>query len=100
VIAAIGAVAGTGSAGPIAPIAATTGTTPTSGAGSFASGLNQVQGLLDTTDSLASQLATGKLQDIGQYTAAAAQSSLAVQFTAALRDKAIAAYNSIMTMQV
>jgi flagellar hook-basal body complex protein FliE len=100
VIAAIGAVAGTGSAGPIAPIAAPTGTTPASGAGSFASGLNQVQGLLDTTDSLASQLATGKLQDIGQYTAAAAQSSLAVQFTAALRDKAIAAYNSIMSMQV
>ena len=92
-------ISGVGAAAPItAPtFNPTTSATQSSTGTSF---LDQVQALTDNANSLAGQVATGQLQDIGQFTSAAAESSLAVGLTSALQNKAVEAYNSIMSMQV
>lgn len=67
---------------------------------SFAEGLRAVEGLQAQTSTAATGLATGELTDVHQYTVAAAKSSLAVELTAALRNRAVEAYQEIMRMQV
>ena len=59
--------------------------------------LDSVQG---TADNLAVKAATGDLNDVQDYMIAASQASLATQFTVALRDRAVEAFNEIMKMQV
>lgn len=100
--------------GPIAPIAGPTGVTPidtdilspqavTAPNGDFASklaeGLEYVQGLQNTTDDLRVQAATGTLTDIHDYMIASTESGLATQLTAAVRNKAVEAFQEIMRMQ-
>lgn len=59
--------------------------------------LGAVQG---TAENLAVKAATGDLNDVQDYMIAAAQAGLATQFTVALRDRAVEAFNDIMKMQV
>ncbi len=66
----------------------------------FAESLESVQGLTDKADSLAQGVATGGLQDVHQFTAAAAKAQLGVELTVALRNRAVEAYQEIMRMQV
>lgn len=63
-------------------------------------GLDRLEGLTDKADGLAVQAATGKLENIHDYTIAASEASVASQLTVALRNKGIEAFNEIMRMQV
>ena len=99
----------------ISAIAGVTGTVPTppsvpaspvasSGAsstsfGDVLSGVDQLQQLQSNADGLAVQAVTGQLDDVHDYTIAAAQASLAIELTAAVRNKAVDAFNEIMRMQ-
>ena len=77
------------------------GTQAASGAG-FASALgsvDQLQKLQSTTDALAVKAVTGTLTDVHDYTVAASESKLAIELTAAVRNKAIDAFTEIMRMQ-
>jgi flagellar hook-basal body complex protein FliE len=94
---------------PIANAAPTAGTAgvagPTGPSGTeFGSmvldGLDRLEGLTDKADNLAVQAATGKLENIHDYTIAASEASVASQMTVALRNKAVEAFNEIMRMQV
>lgn len=87
---------------PIQPVAAPRAAQATEGAGKidFASGLEQVQKLTQQADQLGAQVATGKLENIHDFMAATAKANLAVELTAAVRNKAVEAYQEIMRMQV
>lgn len=81
--------------------AAVTASDPTAGAG-FASvlgSIDQLQGLQSTSNNLAVQAVTGDLDDVHDYTIAAAEASTAIELTAAIRNKAVEAFSEIMRMQ-
>lgn len=61
-------------------------------------GVDQLQQLQSTADGLAVQAVTGRLDDVHDYTIAATQASLAIELTAAVRNKAVEAFNEIMRM--
>jgi flagellar hook-basal body complex protein FliE len=77
------------------PTAATTGTQKSA----FASSLDAISNDLATSDSAAADVATGQ-GDIATMTAAMAKSSVDMQLTVAVRNKAVEAYQEIMRMQV
>src|ERR1700754_2074131 len=60
--------------------------------------LEHVQNLQNKTDQLAVQVADGTLSDPAQYTMASTESSLAVELTMAVRNKAVEAFQEIMRM--
>jgi flagellar hook-basal body complex protein FliE len=62
-------------------------------------GLEKLQGLQKTSDNLAIEAATGRLQDVHNYLIAANEAGLAVQLTVAVRNKAVEAFNEIMRLQ-
>jgi flagellar hook-basal body complex protein FliE len=85
------------------PTSATNGVAGTQGAdfGQLLSkGIENLQGLHNRTDQLAVQAATGDLNAIHDYTITATEASVATQLTAAVRNKALEAFQSIMQMQV
>jgi flagellar hook-basal body complex protein FliE len=63
-------------------------------------GIENLQGLHTTSDTLAVQAATGDLKDIHDYMIASAQSGIATEMTVAVRNKAVEAFTEIMRMQV
>ena len=63
-------------------------------------GIENLQGLHKTSDTLAVQAATGDLKDIHDYMIASAQSGVATEMTVAVRNKAVEAFTEIMRMQV
>jgi flagellar hook-basal body complex protein FliE len=74
----------------------------TSGAGfaaSLGSSIDSLQQMQSTTNSLAVKAVTGDLTDVHDYTVAAAESKLALELTATLRNKAVEAFTEIMRMQ-
>ncbi len=85
-----------GVAGPTGP----SGTGGTEFGSLVLDGLDRLEGLTDKADNLAVQAATGKLENIHDYTIAASEASVASQMTVALRNKAVEAFNEIMRMQV
>ncbi len=99
-IAPITGISGVTATSPLAPSAPTTSTAATSGAsfGDVLSGVDQLQQLQSNADGLAVQAVTGQLDDVHDYTIAAAQASLAIELTAAVRNKAVDAFNEIMRM--
>jgi flagellar hook-basal body complex protein FliE len=62
--------------------------------------LDSVQTAQQSADGLATQASTGGLADVQDYLIAATQASVDTQITAAVRDKAIQAFQSIMGMPV
>lgn len=98
----------------VGAVAAVTATQPVAGLGTvqrpeatggaeFAGVLGQVdqlQQLQSTSQELAVRAVTGDLDDVHDYTVAAARSSLALELTAAVRNKAVEAFTEIMRMQV
>lgn len=51
-------------------------------------------------DGLAQQVATGQVEDVADYMVAATQAQLATEFTVAIRNKAVSAFQTVMNMQV
>jgi len=97
-----------GAVSAVTPAHGLTGTTAVTGAASSGSGagfasvlgsVDSLQQMQSTTDGLAVQAVTGDLDDVHDYTIAAAQSSLAIELTAAVRNKAVEAFSEIMRMQ-
>jgi flagellar hook-basal body complex protein FliE len=93
---------------PIAPIAPVS-TSPTSsvsgtGGASFGNALTQgidsLQQTQSTADGMATQAATGTLSDVTDYMVASNEAAIATQLTTAVRDKAVASFQSIMNMQM
>ena len=83
---------------------ATTGTPAAQGADGFASILassfDQLQSAQKTSDTLATQAATGDLKDVHDYMIASAEASLATEMVVTIKNKAVEAFNEIMRMPV
>jgi len=62
--------------------------------------INSLQSTQANADNLATQAATGQLQDVQQYMVASTEASLSTQLTVAVRNKAVDAFNEIMRMSV
>ena len=73
--------------------------TSTGFAAALDNGLTQLQKLQSTSDGLAVKAATGDLTDVHDYLIASTEAGLATQLTAAVRNKAVDAFNEIMRMQ-
>ena len=84
----------------------TTDPTPaTSGSGSgfgnaLVQALDGVQSSQNTADQVAQLASTGDLTNIHDLTIATSEAELTTQLTTAVRDKAVAAFNAIMSMPV
>lgn len=66
---------------------------------SLVTALGSVEKLGQKSNELLHQAATGKLENVHDYTIAATQAKLATELTVAIRNKAVAAFNEIMRMQ-
>ena len=98
----IGPIEAVGAGSPIGGLEATESTTSTNGAdfaAMLAGGLQKVEATQDRADNLAVQAATGNLADVHEYMIAANEAQLTTQLTAAVRNKAIEAFNEIMRLQ-
>lgn len=74
--------------------------TPGTGFGqSLAGAINNLQSVQDRSKDLAVQAVTGDLDDIHDYTVAAAESKVTLELTVAIRNKAVEAFNEVMRMQ-
>ena len=99
-IGAVGGVTGTGyldalgaTAAPAAP-----GSDAAFGA-ALAGSIDNLQGLQSTSGELAIKAVTGDLDDVHDYTVASSQAKVALELTAAVRNKAVEAFTEIMRMQ-
>ena len=63
-------------------------------------GIERLEGIQDSADTLAVRAASGTLPNIHDYTLAAAEAETATKLTVAVRNKAIEAFTEIMRMQV
>jgi len=98
----VGAVAAVSATLPVAGLDAARPADATGGA-QFAGVLGsveQLQQLQSTSQELGVRAVTGDLDDVHDYTIAAQRSSLALELTAAVRNKAVEAFTEIMRMQV
>ncbi|WP_084631970.1 flagellar hook-basal body complex protein FliE [Demequina aestuarii] len=68
-------------------------------AASFSSAVDNLQGLQSTSSGLAVQAVTGDLADVHDYTIAATEAAVALELTAAVRNRAVEAFTEIMRMQ-
>jgi flagellar hook-basal body complex protein FliE len=94
---------------PTAYLSSLTGTGSTGATGSvgaadngFATVLGQVDDLTQmqsTSNELAIKAVTGDLDDVHDYTVASSEAKLALELTAAVRNKAVDAFTEIMRMQ-
>ena len=93
----LGGVGGAAPAGAGAGVAAGA-TDPAAFGNAVTQGLEKLQAMHSTTDSLAVQAVTGNLTDIHDYTIAANEAAVATQLTVAVRNKAVDAFTEIMRM--
>lgn len=112
-IEAIGAIGSTGGLSALSGLSGLTGTSATTASGSTASSadaagvfgttlagqVDNLQAMQANADALAVKAVTGDLNDIHDYTIAASEASVAMELTAALRNKAVDAFTEIMRMQ-
>ncbi|HEX5096849.1 MAG TPA: flagellar hook-basal body complex protein FliE [Acidimicrobiia bacterium] len=62
--------------------------------------LESLNALQSKSDNLAVKAATGDLSDVHDYMIASTEASLATEFTVAIRNRAVEAFNEIMRMQI
>lgn len=70
------------------------------GPSDFGAVLDQLTAVETRADNAAVALATGQLQNPHEFTQLAAQARLTTQLTAAIRNRALEAFNDVMRMQV
>ena len=101
-VAAPGAGGAAGAAGTIGGVGATPAATGAGGGFGdvVVKALDGLQAVQGNADSLAVKAATGDLTDVHNYTIAATEASLQTEMTVAVRDRAVAAFNQIMAMQI
>ncbi len=99
----IGSVAGVTGTGYLAGAAAAT---PASAPGAdaafgaaMAGSIDNLQRMQSTSSDLAIKAVTGDLDDVHDYTIASSQAKVALELTAAVRNKAVEAFTEIMRMQ-
>jgi flagellar hook-basal body complex protein FliE len=88
---------------PIQPVAPTAPAPPAGGAdfgNVLSNGIDALQRTQSSADGLAASASTGGLADVTSYMIASNEAALATQLTTAVRDKAVAAFTSIMNMQM
>ncbi|MFM7537317.1 MAG: flagellar hook-basal body complex protein FliE [Acidimicrobiales bacterium] len=88
---------------PTLPVTGTAAPSGTSGGGfvdSLSKALSSLQSQHATTDALAEAGLTGDLTNVHDYMIAATQAQLATDLTVAVRNRALEAFTSIMTMPV
>ena len=95
----IGAVQGITTAGITPAVQDTQATGGSSFAASLGGAIDNLQGLQNTSDSLAVQAVTGNLTDIHDATIAATRAQVTLELVAAVRNKGVDAFNEIMRMQ-
>jgi flagellar hook-basal body complex protein FliE len=66
----------------------------------LSSSLDSLQATQSKADNLATQAATGDLQDVHDYMIASNEASLATEMVVAIKNQAVNAFNEIMRMQV
>jgi flagellar hook-basal body complex protein FliE len=101
-------IAAGGIALPTAPVTPPASTSPGAATGTTGSGfgnallnaLDGVQQTQNTADQVAQLASTGSLTNIHDLTIATSEAELTTQLTTAVRDKAVAAFNAIMSMPV
>ena len=92
--------------GAMSAIGGATGTPPAAGtsgsdfASVLASSIDQLQSTQSKADDLATQAATGDLQDVHDYMIASNEASLATEMVVAIKNQAVSAFTEIMRMQV
>ncbi|WP_182112592.1 MULTISPECIES: flagellar hook-basal body complex protein FliE [unclassified Actinotalea] len=103
---AIGGMSPAGLLGALSPLggASAAPTGPTAGTGAafgttLAGSIDQLQAMQSTSDALGVAAVTGDLDDVHDYTIASSQAAVALELTAALRNKAVDAFTEIMRMQ-
>jgi flagellar hook-basal body complex protein FliE len=83
---------------------ATTGVPQAQGSDGFAailaSSIDSLQSTQKTADTLATQAATGDLQDVHDYMIASNEAALATEMVVTIKNKAVEAFNEIMRMPV
>ena len=84
---------------PVSPAVAPTSTSGATFGDAVGRGLDALANAQANADGLAAQAATGQLTDISQYTVAAGKAQVMTEFAAALRTKAVDAFNTVMGMQ-
>jgi flagellar hook-basal body complex protein FliE len=91
----------------VAPVATPPAAAPAAASGPDADfgsmvldGIERLEGLQDSADTLAVRAASGTLPNIHDYTLAATEAEVATKLTVAVRNKAIEAFTEIMRMQV
>ena len=105
VIGAVSGVTGTGylDAAGAAGAAGAVGGPETVGGAAFGNAMTtsieSLQGLQATSDTLAVKAVTGDLDNVHDYTIAASEAKVALELTAAVRNKAVEAFAEIMRMQ-
>ena len=104
-LAALGAISGVTGTGYVDPAGAAKGAAgvQTPGGSAFGniltSSVDSLQGLQSTSSDLAVKAVTGDLQNVHDYTIAASEAKVALELTAAVRNKAVEAFSEIMRMQ-
>lgn len=99
----VAGISGMSGINPIQPVTPTAATPSTSGAAfgdALSNGIDALQQTQTTADGLATSASTGGLADVTSYMIASNEAALATQLTTAVRDKAVAAFTSIMNMQM
>jgi flagellar hook-basal body complex protein FliE len=99
-IGAVSGVMGTGYLGGVEPAA--TASAPGADAAfgaALAGSVDDLQRMQSTSNDLAIKAVTGDLDDVHDYTVASSQAKVALELTAAVRNKAVEAFTEIMRMQ-
>ena len=99
-IGALGGVTGTGYLDPVGPAATTSAPGAEAAFGTALAGsIDSLQQAQSTSNDLAIKAVTGDLDDVHDYTIASSQAKVALELTAAVRNKAVEAFTEIMRMQ-
>lgn len=86
---------------PMPPVQPSAATGDAAGFGDMVTkAVSNLQDLQSTSDTLATQAATGELTNVHDYMIAATEAQLATELTVAVRNKAVEAFNQIMGMQI